>query len=240
MYQLQVVDGPTLRSVLRRVYEHFGTHRKAAKALGIQQPTFTRLLKGTVNERISFNTYRSIRGALRDKIEDLDLVEQFERSVLTRNGWHVQRRYETWLFREIERLAKVLTIFLELWEHEDYRELFEKFIERFTGSPALPPQGERRLWVALLRTVEPLGAAEETWKMERMWQEIHEAGRLGAFLEHSLHREGIMLEREHGLERLNKCHPPKAGYLDVLAGEDTVLQQDEIEHLKKSGVRDLE
>lgn len=239
MYQLQIVDGPIFRSVLRRICEHFGTHRKAAKALGIKQPTFTRLLNGTVTGRISFNTYRGIQGVLRDKIRNADLIEQFELSVLTRDGWHVQQRYKTWLYGEINRLARVLTIFLELWEHEDYRELFEKFIERFTGWRNLPPQQERRLWVALLRTVEPLGAAIETWGMEQSWQEIHKADRLSAFLRHSLNREVIMLERDPYYARLNKCSPPSS-YLDALAGEDTVLDRDEIEYLKKSGVRDLE
>ena len=130
-------------------------------------------------------------------------------------------------------------MFWKLWDHRDYKPLFEGFLGQFTGRPALPPQREKRVWVALLRAVENLEAAEETWGMERSWQELHKENQLGDFLSHSLNCEAIMLDRERDLKRLSKCRPPSR-YLDVLAGEDTVLDRDEIEHLIKSGVHELE
>ncbi len=240
----EIVDKKLLRSVLERVRDQFPTQRPAAKALRISQGMFSKLLNEK-NKRISFGTYQNILAALHDRAEDsgseedLRLESDFVRSVLTYAGWHVQQRYNTWLYREIERLARVLPVFLELWKHPDYKLLFEKFLHR-TG---LPPPQDRRLWIALLRVIEPLGVAEEVWGMERSWQDLHEAGKLKIFLKRGLKIERARLHRPRDFEQLSKCsnpnYPPQE-YIDALTGEDMVLDRNEIEHLEKSGVRDLE
>lgn len=242
MHQVRIVDGPLLQSVLARVLDLKGTHRQAAEALGIGHTTFTKLLNGTTSKYITLNTYQSIHGGLRRSIPllapderlrrsrdpgwqdpNFELEHDFDLSVLTAGAWFTKHQYERWLHEEYERLSPLLTIFSDLWEYEDYRELFEKFNIRFTGRPELPPQRQQIVRIALLYAIEPLGRAEETWGMNRTWQEIHEKGQLRAFLWHSLHRERIMLEREHGLERLNLCQPPSE-WLDRLA-KDTAVSQ---------------
>jgi hypothetical protein len=227
MHQIKIVDSQVLQSVLRKVVARRGTHREAAKALGIGQTTFTRLLNGTVHKRLRSDTYRSIRKALSAHGIEWGLEYLFEESVLNPKGSLVQRKYESWLREEYERLAsRAQPVFSELYGRPEYQRLFKGFLQRVARRPDLPPPHETRLWVALYRAVEPLGAASVTWGVERTWQEMDEAGELEGFLQAALKRERIMLNRERDLARLNRCKPPEEymGWLAGLDEEEEVLE----------------
>lgn len=209
MHRVRIIDGESLKSVLREVLERTGTHRTAAKRLGIGQTTFTRLVNGTVSKSMSHDTYESIRNALEGHAIEFGLIDIFEGSVLGGHGYLVRENYEAWLEREIERLrSKGGEVFEELWEHKDYRPLFTQFLHTVANRSELPAAHEERIWLALYRAVEPLGEAQPTWKVERSWTELHAADDLRGFLRAALAREEIMLRRERDLERFASCEPP--------------------------------
>jgi hypothetical protein len=215
MHRVRIVDGEALRDVLGRVLKKCGSHRKAAQALRIGQTTFTRLLNGTTHQAMSFETYWSIKEALGDHSIEFALIDQFEGSVFTMEGWLVWQEYEIWVEKEFERLrSKVEKVLHELWDHPDYRPLFEAFLEHVTHRPWLPRLQDKRHWVALYRAVEPFGDARSTWGVERTWEEMHRARDLqGAtdlrrYLKHALLRERLILDRKPDLERCRKLETP--------------------------------
>ena len=200
----EIADRKLLRWALKKVYERFGTQEKAAEALRISQATFSKLL-GKKDRGIGFNVHQNILAALQDwpdLEEGLVLDSAFVRAVLTNNGWHVQQRYNTWLYRELNRLAIVSgPVFRILWDHPDYKPLFVKFLDHRTE---LPPPQDKRLWIALLRAVEPFGLAEALWGMERSWQHWHKEGDLDQSLERGLKIEKARLRQPRGFKHLSK------------------------------------
>ncbi len=219
-HQIEIVDGDSLRSVLQRVKEEFGTHRKSADALGIGQTVFTRLLNGTVHKRMRYDTYQRIREALRRQPIEFDLDGRFEASVLTFEGSLVRHQYESWMDGEFQRLKPIVgSVLLALYNHPQCQSVFRRFLLDQTRRRELPPPEDRRLWIALYRAVEPLVDAEATWGVERTMEEMDKAGDLYRFLHAGLERERIMLNREHDSQRLNKCTPTDE-FLESLAGVD--------------------
>ena len=64
---MRIVDGARLRDVMEAVKEiSGGTDRKAARALGITQSTFTRLRADTERSFIQAKTFRKVTRGLRD------------------------------------------------------------------------------------------------------------------------------------------------------------------------------
>ncbi len=147
MHQISIIEAPTLRWVLGRVRGHFGSDRKAATALGIGQPVFTRLRNGTTQKRLRFDTYCSIRDALVEHRIEFGLLGVFQDCVLTWEGSQVLLQYEKWLRAEYDRLEpKVGSVFAELYGHPDYRTLFEGFLKEVTkGSKPAPVVRRRRV-----------------------------------------------------------------------------------------------
>ena len=226
MHQVEIVDGPRLRSVLQRVYEQCGTERPAAEALGIGQHTFHRLLKGRTRKRIRVDTWRGIRDGLRSNAlgfepdEVSKLIEQWDASVLTEVGSHAHQQYRRWLREECRRLMpRANPVFTELFGHPEYQARFREFLFKVNRSRELPKPKEMRIWLALYRALEPLGDAQVTWGVERRWQEMHEAGELDSYLRFALERERIMLKRERDIARMNKCELPH-DYAESLASDE--------------------
>lgn len=225
MHQIHIIDGEALRSVLQRVLEEVGTHRKAARRLGIGQTTFTRLLNGITHKKMRSDTYLSIKEALSGHAVEFGLGERFEGSVLTFKGRLVRDNYESWLHQEFQRLErKVGPLLTVLLNHFQCATVFDRFLERQTRRPDLPQPDDERLWIALYRAVEPLVEAKATWGVEWSWEELDAAGHLGRFVRAGLEREQIMLSRERDEERLNKCTPPEE-FLAWLAGADEEEQE---------------
>jgi len=215
--QVRIVDPEGMRSILRLVLDQFESHQEAADALGIHQTTFTRLLNGTTERRMRFNTFAAIRDALgcAPLFEMLGAFqdEMFEGTVLRGDGWQIYRDYHNWLDDEIARLEpRVASVWMELWGLPEYQELFRKFFKAITRKPNPPKTGDRRYWLAVYRALEPLGAAEATHGIELSWQELHVNGKLTQFLRAALRRERLMLERGADLERANRRQLPEDYY----------------------------
>ncbi len=210
LHQVRIVDAEALRSVLRRIVEEeeYSTHRQAATFLRIGQTTFTRLLNGTTNQFMRFDTYCSIREALSGHAIEFGLITVFEDSVLPWEGRQIRGQYESWLDGELDRLRETHSFVTELFAHPEYHEQIEKWLQQVTLREHLPREEDKRHWLALYRALEPLGNAKATYGVERSWQELHEAGHLRPFLRAALERERIMLERERDLERINARRLP--------------------------------
>jgi transcriptional regulator with XRE-family HTH domain len=63
-HRVRIKDPDGLQSLLRDLGAPHKTQTEAAKALGISQPTFSRLLTGAVSDEMSFETYAAILTAL--------------------------------------------------------------------------------------------------------------------------------------------------------------------------------
>ena len=67
MHRVRIIDAKALQTMLGEVKARFGSHGKAARWLGIEKHTFTRLLNGTTSGAMSYKTYASILEALGGK-----------------------------------------------------------------------------------------------------------------------------------------------------------------------------
>ena len=169
-------------------------------------------------------TIRRIRDGLRGEAlgfepdEVSKLTERLSASVLTEAASHAHQQYKRWLREECRRLMpKVNSVLAELFSHPTYQAYLKGFLVKQYGSRELPLAKENpRGLLALLRALEPLADAGLTWRVERRWQEMDEAGHLGTFLRVALERERIMLDRERDITRLNKCELPHE-YVESLA-----------------------
>lgn len=146
------------------------------------------------------------------------LTERLIACVLTEAASHARQQYQRWLREECRRLMpKVNSVLAELFSHPTYQAYLKGFLVKQYGSRELPLAKENpRGLLALLRALEPLADAGLTWRVERRWQEMDEAGHLGTFLRVALERERIMLDRERDVTRLNKCELPHE-YVESLA-----------------------
>lgn len=229
VHQLQVVDVGALRSVLDAVLERFPSHRRAAAALGIGQPTFTRLLLGATKKtqkRIGAATYKRICEALLtidlglDPLEQLGFREQFRDSVLPWAARGIQGHYDHWVGDQLRRLEKkVVPILRQLLEHQEYRQLVRRFHQKVARRSDQASR-KKRLLLALYRTAEPLAAAGATYGVERSWQEMHAVGQLTLFLKAGLRREEILLDRELDHDRFANLTPPEEYFADLADPDD--------------------
>ena len=232
MHQIRIVNGDVLRSVLREVKEHHGSHRNAAAWLGVKQSTFTRLLNGSTSEFMNSTTYSTIKKTLEEHdpgpfgtiVEPdppyLGLLDAFKASVLTFDADLVRQRYVRWLDEEFVRIKRrVGPAFEELWAQPIYKRRFTDFLKTLARSEERPDPRDKRLWLALYRAVEPLSDAASSWGVERSWKEMDEDGDLKAFLKAALKREQVLLQREGDFDRMRMTKDPQLDeYKGWLAG----------------------
>lgn len=214
MVRVRIVDREELQDVMRQVAAVSGSHRSAAELLGISQPTFTRLLNGTTNAMARV-TYERVRAALRrehrywidvtmhpEQYPLGDLLETFLVCVMDPLAWTTYHTYDRWLVQEHRRLHEVaMPTFERLLDIPSARSVVHAFLEAVRNRPDLPAQNDRRLWLALLRAVEPLSAAATTLGVERSIDELARHGELVGFLRAALRREKVLLDRKGDLAR---------------------------------------
>jgi hypothetical protein len=231
MHQLQIIDPEGFHAVLQRVLDRFKTHLAAANALGLKQSTFTRLLNQT--GRAPFR--RAVRRGIYDQIEagirthfgphqgGRELQTQLRASLITGLGELVRQHYVKWQEAEYRRLKPMSKLAATLWKDPDYRNEFQIFLKRTTGETVKPPwkRSNLRLLLSILRALEPLGAAEATWGVERSWRELRHKKQLKAFLRAALNKERLLLRpTDTYLARFNKLAPPEDFYDGLPIPED--------------------
>jgi hypothetical protein len=220
MHQVRILDAQALQAVLARVLKHHPSHARASAFLGIGQTTFTRLLNGTTNKTMSFDSYSRIRSALSRDMLEFDLLGDFDDAMLRWESAQVLGNYQSWLRRELEELGpKAAKMFTRLFDDPKYRDHFETFLEAVRFRRQLPPLDDERAWLALYRAVGRLCDSETTWGVERSLEEIEKAGDLDGFLRASLRCERILIMRGRDFERAKWIGAP-AGLFESLAEED--------------------
>jgi len=152
-----------------------------------------------------------------------DLYERFVDSIFSPDERWVRDNYERWLERELSRLDRVVgDVMRELREIDEVDARFRNFVRDEKRKEELESH-EKRLELALYRTVEPLADAEPTWGVERSWRELHEEGRLLDYIIAALERERHLLRgREREQIRFRQARAPMTyeEYLDLDAARD--------------------
>ena len=160
-------------------------------------------------------------------------LDRFDRCFQTDDSEIVWGNYDEWVKRETLRLERMARpVLFELWESEKYRPQLEQFLKNVGREPEsqLPGKEDKRGWLALYRAVEPLAAAESTWKVERPWRELNTAQELDTYLNHALQREAIMLDRERDVVRVRKSRVPSSYWESMVTDfeptwEEWILEQ---------------
>lgn len=139
-----------------------------------------------------------------------ELYEAFERAIHADDHYFAWSQWEWWLREEIERMReRADPIVRRLWEHGDYRPIFEAFLASVERDhDTLPDPQDLRCWLALYRAVLPLSDWDETWEIERSWMDLREDGDLEAYLKASLMREDLLLKPRRDEERVRRADPP--------------------------------
>lgn len=208
MHQVKIIDPKSLQRVLETVKRLTGgDDRSAAKALGIGQPTFTRLRNGTTSDFVRVKTYDAMVEGLRRNPLEFGLLGQLENAFLVGEAWLVLQQYRAWAEREISRLeaSGARSIFDQLYLVPAYRRHFDRLLKR-TGREVLPDANDLRAWISLLRMVEPLAAAAPSAGVMPGWEELEEKEEedLHFYLRAAERRERALLGRESPLDRIRE------------------------------------
>ncbi len=218
---MRIWDGERLRDVMETVKEiSGGTDRKAARALGITQSTFTRLRTDTDRRFIQAKTFRKIRRGLRDLEPAPEVVDEarakgneplpfgllglLASSVIQGEGELALREFQSWMGRERRRLESIgaAAVFRELYDQPRYQQHFDRLLRR-CARPILPESDDHRSWIALYRMVEPLAMASQTGGVEYGWRELEgkEQEGLHFYLKAAEQCQRALLGRESALQR---------------------------------------
>ncbi|MBA2458906.1 MAG: hypothetical protein H0V43_08130 [Gemmatimonadales bacterium] len=214
-----IQDAKVLRALTEKLVEHYGqgSLRKAAKKIGLTQPTLYRLHEG-VTRHASQTTMRQLESAI------LTMNKQLHKQLLlavmpNRALWLFRRGFTAWCLERQSRLVrrrgqnwhrergKSPRPSREQWRrsgpsadltstYEQARrecpDVFKRF-ERFVDRKGIPLE---RCKVALVRIVEPLAETSASAFFEPRWIDLSPRQRR-QFLEAGRRREEILLSREH-------------------------------------------
>ena len=209
MKDTQVVSAEALAEVLDYLLSRYGTHEKAAAALNIKQPHFTRLLHGRAGRRVRTATANRLRRILikwfkDDPVPLAGVLHQLDLAILGPEGVRSLAEYEEWLtwwFRGLrnDRGSRLIELRGRLRRHKSYGSYFTAFEDTQEKRGYLPTG--RRVMLAELRVVSPLLDSDDTAGIEQGWEELNHSKTLGRYLKSALTAESVLLDRVSASER---------------------------------------
>lgn len=236
----QILDAA---AVGRLLVEVFGSQKKAAAALKVDQRTVNRMCNGAVGA-ISQSTLRRIRKGLPP-----DRVSAFDRLILSPRALLLLSVYRFWIHEKLCSATRLVTaesfwkrgenevggptaaelqelvipearatlmadrILPLLLESELLGGLFDGFIEWASKRRVYRP----RIYLALWRVIEPLVEAIGC-EVETSLEDLIVAGRIDRYLSLALEREKLLLHRGSDVERARQvaATPKKALLVEVV------------------------
>ena len=235
---VQVIDPGLLGRVTKQtVMPHFGTQTEAAAAMGIDQSSLSRLLRGRAGKAITLDVFYAI-GRF---VGLAGRGPELRRAVLNPGATSLLQKYRSWLQEELrdfnqEVLPRIgadrcrtvarkdASGFSEqgIMRETAYQHVLMRLQQREPGKWHLKGferkarkmgwrPGMARFELALRRVVGPLATAGETGYLERGWEELLVNDRqLVAYLNAALAKELILLNRQQDLQRAQRL----ASYVD--------------------------
>ncbi len=160
MHQLRIVDGEKLRGVLRELYEEHGPEREPAEWLGLQQPTFHKLLTGKTKKAISFTTYSKICVALGGQPHahgrEMELVPPFAPRPDEPESYDQRRKLA--LYRAVEPLADAVDTWdvERSWAELDAADLLRPYLRAALKREAVLLRGRGREFERVRKARPPM------------------------------------------------------------------------------------
>jgi len=189
MHHVQIVDGEKLRGVLEVLRERYGSDRKAARQLGINQSTFLRLRTGTTSRTMAFSTFARISGVFgvvanpygRPRHELTEFAVRPTNDEVKERAERIREargRADEIGLREMEEAREIL------WKEGEARaaadlELYERFRDAILREDERHVQTHYENWLDTeLRRLKP--KAEPV--LEALWKNGYRADQIKSFL----------------------------------------------------------